>query len=254
MQRSHSSQTTPADADSRANSHTLTAASWHAEDPISSGVPPPLPLLVDVDVLESEVELFVCDVLVEVSEVDSGATVIPTTATLVVVESGVMVVGTVVVVEDVAAAWGIEDVDVVAAAWGVEDNAVELVLILVTDAPVSLPVDWILYAPSCPLLCPLPLPPPLEDEPPFVFEHSVWTPSPSKNSPISVFGYALVPAQTSFKVVVRLSRKPMHFAEQPPPEKSKAEQSVRGVLYAFVQAGSKPLIGWKVVRVRAEIA
>lgn len=242
MQRSHSSQTTPTDADSRANSHTLIAASWHAEDPISSGVPPPLPLLVDVDVLESEVELFVCDVLVEVSEDDSGATVIPTTATLVVVESGVMVVGTVVVVEDVAAAWviedvdvvaaawGIEDVDVVAAAWGVEDDVVELVLVLVTDAPVSLPVDWILYAPSCPLLCPLPLPPPLEDEPPFVFEHSVWTPSPSKNSPISVFGYALVPAQTSFKVVVRLSRKPMHFAEQPPPEKSKAEQSVRGVL------------------------
>ena len=35
---------------------------------------------------------------------------------LVVVDSGVTVVGTIVVVEDVAAAWGVEDVDVVAAA------------------------------------------------------------------------------------------------------------------------------------------
>ena len=107
---------------------------------------------------------------------------------------------------------------------------VVLVLLLVVDMPVSPTTDWMLYAPFCPPLDALPLPPPPEDEPPFVFGQSVWTPSPSKNSPINVFGYALVPAQTSFKEVVRLSRKPMHFAEQPPPEKSEAEQSVRGVL------------------------
>ena len=124
--RSHRSQASPADPASRANSHVLTAASWHAEDPISSGVPPPLPLLVDIDVLEVEVEvelfvsdvleveveveLLVSDVLVEVSEADSGVTVVSTIATLVVVGSGETVTGTIVVVEDVAAAWGVEDV------------------------------------------------------------------------------------------------------------------------------------------------
>ena len=71
---------------------------------MSSIVPPPLPLLVDVDVLELEVELFVCNVLVEASEGASAGTVVPTIATLVVVGSGVTVIGTTVVVEDVAAA------------------------------------------------------------------------------------------------------------------------------------------------------
>lgn len=86
-QTSHNSQVTPASPASKAKSHTLTAASRHAEDPISSGVPPPLPLPVDVVVLELEVELSVCDVLVEVSEGDAGTTVVSTTATLVVVGS-----------------------------------------------------------------------------------------------------------------------------------------------------------------------
>ena len=104
IQSSHSTKATTVDPASRANSHTLTVASWHAEDPISSGVPPPLSLLGDVEVLDTEVELFVCDVLVKASEGDSGATVVPTTATLVVVGSGVTVIGTTVVVEDVAAA------------------------------------------------------------------------------------------------------------------------------------------------------
>ncbi len=103
-QKSHSSQTTPAEVANRANSHALIAASWHAEDSISSGVPPPLPSLVDVDEPELEVELLVCDVLVEASGVVSGDTVVPTIATLVVVASGMTVVGTIVVVEDVAAA------------------------------------------------------------------------------------------------------------------------------------------------------
>ncbi len=124
-QRSHSSQTTPAEVARRANSHTPIAASWHAEDSISSGVPPPLPSLVDVYVPELEVELLVGDVLVEASEVVSGDTVVPTIATLVVVASGLTVVGTIVVVEDVAAAWGVEDMDVV-----------ELVLVLVVDVVV----------------------------------------------------------------------------------------------------------------------
>ena len=107
----------------RAKSQTLTAASRDAQDSISSGVPPLLPLLVVVDVLELEVELFVFDelvvvpegdsgitvvptttTLVEASEGDCGVTVIPTTATLVVVGSEVTVLGTIVVVEDVAAA------------------------------------------------------------------------------------------------------------------------------------------------------
>ena len=115
----------------RAKSHRLTAASRHAQDSISSGVPPPppLPLLVVVDVLELEVELFVFDELVEASDGDSGVTVVPTTTTLVeasegdggvtvipttarlvVVGSGVTEFGTVVVVEDVAAARVIEGV------------------------------------------------------------------------------------------------------------------------------------------------
>ena len=59
IQTSHRNQISPADPVSRANSHSLILAWWHAEDPISSGVPPPLPLLVDVDVLELEVELCV---------------------------------------------------------------------------------------------------------------------------------------------------------------------------------------------------
>lgn len=116
------------------NSHTLTAASWHAEDPTSKGVPPLL-LLVDVDVPGLEVALFVCDVLVEASETDSGVTVIPTTAMLVVVGSGVRVVGTTVVVEDVASTWGVEDVEVV------ELELVELVLVLDVGALASSIVD-----------------------------------------------------------------------------------------------------------------
>lgn len=169
--RSHRSQATPADPASRPNIHALTAASWHAEDPISSSVPPPLPLLVEVEVLELEleVELFVSDVLVEASEGDSGVTVVPTTATLVVVGSGVTVVGIIVVVEDVAAAWGVEDgaaasgVEDVAAAWGVEDGAaawgvedVDVVKleVLVVDVLASPAADWIPYAPPCPPLCP----------------------------------------------------------------------------------------------------
>ena len=106
-QTSHSSQVTPARPASKAKSHTLTAASWHAEDPISRGVPPPLSLPalpVDVDVLELEVELFVLDVSVELSEGDAGTTVVSTTAMLVVVGSGGMVVETIVVVDVVAAA------------------------------------------------------------------------------------------------------------------------------------------------------
>ena len=93
-------------------------------------------------------ELFVCDVLVEVSESDAGTTVVPTTATLVVVASGVTVVGTTVVVEDVAAAWGLDDVEVedVAAAFGVDDvEAVEvenvLTLVVVVDVLVSPAAD-----------------------------------------------------------------------------------------------------------------
>ena len=145
---SHSSQITPADPVTRAKSHTLTAAPRYAEDPISSGVPPPLPLLVDVDVLELEVELLVFDelveasegdsgttvvptttTLVEASEGDSGVTVIPTTAMLVVVGSGVTVVGASVVVEGVAAA-------------GVIEGVVELVLlVLVLNVLASITTD-----------------------------------------------------------------------------------------------------------------
>ena len=103
--RFHISHITPTDPARETNSHILSSAPWHAaEEPISSGVPPPLPLLVEVDVLELEVELCVCDVLVEVSEGDAGTTVVPTIATLVVVASGVTVIGTTVVVEVVAAA------------------------------------------------------------------------------------------------------------------------------------------------------
>ena len=103
-------QVTPANPASRANSHTRTAASWHAEDSISSGVPPPLPLLVDVDLLELEVKLLVSDVLVDASEADSGVTVVSAIATLVVVGSGATVVATTVVVDEFAKTWGVEDV------------------------------------------------------------------------------------------------------------------------------------------------
>ena len=103
--RSHNSHITPTDPARETNSHKLSPAPRHAaEEPISNGVPPPFPLLVEVGVLELDVELFVCDVLVEVSAGDAGTTVVPTTATLVVVASGVTVVGMTVVVEVVAAA------------------------------------------------------------------------------------------------------------------------------------------------------
>lgn len=128
LHTSHSSQLTPASPASKANSHTLTVASRHAEDPISSGVPPPLPSPVDVDVLELEVELFVCDVLIEASVDDSGVTVTPTTAMRVVVGSGMTVVATIVVVEDVAATLGVEE-------------EVELVLVLVLVLVLMLVVD-----------------------------------------------------------------------------------------------------------------
>ena len=153
-------------------------------------------LFVEVDVLELEVELFVCDVLVEVSAGDAGTTVVPTTATLVVVASGVTVVGTTVVVEDVAAAWGLDDVEVedVAAGLGVDDvEAVEvenvLILVVVVDVLVSPAADCtsITDAPACPSLCPFPAPLPLDDVPPLgTLEQSVWTPWPARNSPINV--------------------------------------------------------------------
>ena len=148
--RSHSSHTIPAGPARETNSHILSLASWHAAaELISSGVPPPLPLFVEVDVLVLEVELFVFDVLGEVSEGDAGTTVVPTTATLVVVDSGVTVMGTTVVVEVVAAAWGLDDVDVeeVATTLGVDDvevvkvEIVVLTLVLVVDVLVSPAAD-----------------------------------------------------------------------------------------------------------------
>lgn len=143
LHTSHSSQLTPAIPAINARSHTLTAASRLAEDPISSGVPPPLPLPVDVDVLELDVELFVCDVLVDASEDDSGVTVTPTTAMRVVVDSGVTVIATMVVVEDVAATMGVEeDVELVLMLVLVLVIVVLiLVLILVVDGLAPVTVD-----------------------------------------------------------------------------------------------------------------
>ena len=69
-----------------------------------------MPLPVDVDSLELEVELLVCDVLVEVSDGDAGTTVVSTTATLVVVGSGVTVVGTIVLCELVVECVGVDEV------------------------------------------------------------------------------------------------------------------------------------------------
>lgn len=94
----------------------------------------------------------------------------------------------------------------------------------------------------------------LADALPSAFEQSVWAPLPFKNSSIKLLGYELVPTQVVVKRLVRLSRKPIHLAEQPRPEKSALEQSVKGVLYAFVQASLKPLMGWKIDRVSAELA
>lgn len=87
-----------------------------------------MPSPVDVDVLELDVELFVCDVLIEASVDDSGVTVTPTTAMRVVVGSGMTVVATIVVVEDVAATLGVEE-------------EVELVLVLVLVLVLILVVD-----------------------------------------------------------------------------------------------------------------
>ena len=147
--RFHNSHIIPADPARNKNSHILNSDPWHAEEePISSGVPPPLALSVEVDGLEVEVELFVCDVLVEVSAGDAGITVVPTTATLVVVDSGVTVTGTTVVVEDVAAAWGldveVEDDVTTTRADDVEALEVEtvvLILVLVVDVLVSPAAD-----------------------------------------------------------------------------------------------------------------
>ena len=182
------------------------------------------------------------DVVVEVSSAgDAGTTVVPTTATLVVVDSGATVMGTTVVVEVVAAAWGVDDVDVedVVATLGVDDvEVVEivivvLILVLVVDVLVSPAADWswTTDAPACASLCPFPAPLPLDDVPPLgTLEQSVWTPWPARNSPINVLSYAFVPAQLAIMVVCRLSRKPMHLFEQPCAVKSELEQSVRGVL------------------------
>ena len=175
IQESHSSQLTLASPATKANSHTLTAASRHAEDPISKGVPPPLPLPVDVEVLELEVELFVCDVLLEASLDDSGATVVPTNATLVVVGSGLTVIGTTVVVEDVAATLGFGEM-VELELMLVLVLVIVLVLVLVADALASGPADWIVGAPFWPPPCPYPLPPSLGDELPAAFEQSAWAP------------------------------------------------------------------------------
>ena len=159
-----------ADPASNANSHTLTAASRDAEDPTSSGVPPPLLLLVAVDVPELEVELCACDVLVEACVSASGVTVVPTTAMLVVVGSGLTVTGTTtVVVEDVAAALGVEDVDVVELVDElVVKLVVELVLILVlttvVDVLASVAAGRGAGEPFCPPLCPYAYPPPPDDE------------------------------------------------------------------------------------------
>ena len=90
-----------------------------------------------------------CDVVVEVSEGDAGTMVVPTMATLVVVGPGVTVIGTTVVVEVVAAAWGLDDVEVEDVATtlrvdeveAVEVEVVVLILVLVVDVLASPAAD-----------------------------------------------------------------------------------------------------------------
>lgn len=96
-----------------------------------------------------------------------------------------------VVVDDVAAAWRVEDVDVVELVLTLVVLVVlvvEVILVLVVDVLPSVAATWVVDAPSCPPSCPYTIAPPLEDEFSPAFEQSVWVPSPLKKSAIKVFG------------------------------------------------------------------
>ena len=86
-----------------------------------------------------------------------------------------------------------------------------------------------------PLLCPW-------FDPPRAFGHSTPVPWCWKNDPINVSGSALVPVHSAFMICVRALRNEMHDVEQTLLEKSVAVHPDNGVLYAFSQAGEKPLI------------
>ena len=86
-----------------------------------------------------------------------------------------------------------------------------------------------------PLLCPW-------SDPPRAFGHSAPVPWCWKNSPINVSGSALVPVHSAFMICVRALRNEMHDVEQISVLKSVAVHPDNGVLYAFSQAGEKPLI------------
>ena len=79
-------------------------------------------------------------------------------------------------------------------------------------------------------------------------------PSSSKNAPIRVFGYALVPPHSAFNIFVKASRKDIQVVEHEPCSKSDAVQPVRGVLYALTHACEKPVIGCHCFRVIALMA
>lgn len=99
------------------SNHGLIATPRHAEDPISSSVPPPSPLPVGVDPLELDViveDSMVCDVVeIEREEGEFAAIVVPTITTVVVVESEAVVVEEEVAVEELRAACSVVDAKVV---------------------------------------------------------------------------------------------------------------------------------------------
>lgn len=237
MTVSHRSKASPAEPASSNNIHSFIFALRHDEfEPTSSIVPrpfppPPLLLLLDADVLALDVEVEDCltsEVLLV--DTDDGA-------------FGVTVV--IAIMSEVVVAAPLADrIDVTCTV----DEGVKVVVIAmlvvvgtVVEATVVLAVGDVLVAIVVvkeydpPLLCPW-------FDPPGAFGQRTPVPWFWKNDPISVSGKALVPVHSAFMICVRALRKAMHVPEQTPLEKSVAVHPDNGVLYAFSQAGEKPLI------------
>ena len=188
--------------------------------------PAPLSLLLDVDGLALDVEVegsLTCSVLVvEMDEAAIGVTVVSAITSEVVVAAPLA-----------------DSIEVI---WTVDEGVIVVVTaVLVAEVTVVSAMEVALVATVVvneydpPLLCPW-------FDPPRAFGHSTPVPSCWKNDPINVSGSALVPVHSAFMICVRALRNEMHDVEQTSLEKSVAVHPDNGVLYAFSQAGEKPLI------------
>ena len=229
---SYKSRASPAEPASTNNTQSSIIALRRDEfEPTSSMVPPPFApaltsLLLDAAVLALDVEVedcLTCEVLVV--DIDEGA-------------FGVTVVSA-ITSEVVVAAPLADSIEV---AWAVNEGVTVVVIaVLVAEVTAVSATEEVLvaaaevkgYDPA--LLCPW-------SDPPRAFGHRTPVPWCWKNDPINVFGSALVPVHSAFMICVRALRNEMHDVEQTSLEKSVAVHPDSGVLYAFSQAGEKPLI------------